>query len=142
MSEFFAALRATPSADLSPLCRYIVANGLLYLGCGLVLLLVPPQVVEALLFTSLDGFEPGLVRLVGMSLAVIGWFYVMGGRTGATSFALATVVDRLLVPFVLVPLAVTGAVPPAGVLPVAVLDPVLALGALWIWRRSAPSSPH
>jgi hypothetical protein len=135
MFHFLAALAATPAGGLSPLCRYVVANGWFYLVVGLSLLALPTAVTEAAFLAELDGYEPGLVRVLGLTLAVIGWFYVMGGRTGATSFALATVVDRLLVPFVLFPLALTGAVPAAGVLPIAVIDPILALGALAIWHR-------
>jgi len=54
-----------------------------------------------------------------MVVVVVGWFYVMGGRTRAHSFCLATVVDRLLIP--------------------AFLDPLLALGAYAIWRREGAS---
>ena len=136
MSRFFAELLSLPEAGLSTLCRYIVWNGYLYLAAGLALLVLPEGAHELLFRADLHGFERGFVRVVGLTVAIIGWFYVMGGRTGSTSFALATVVDRLLVPFVLVPLAVAEAVPALAVLPFAILDPVLAVGALVLWRRA------
>jgi hypothetical protein len=58
----------------------------------------------------------------------------MGGRTRADSFALATVADRLLIPFLLLPLWRLDLVAPGMVLPFVVLDPLLGLGAYAIWR--------
>ncbi|MBL8920216.1 MAG: hypothetical protein JNJ54_15220 [Myxococcaceae bacterium] len=123
----------------TPLSRYTEWNGALYLGMGL-LLYAWPQAAQTLFFApAFVGSEAGLVRMLGVVLAVVGWFYVMGARTGADSFGLATVVDRLLVPAFLVPLAVTGAVAPQLALPFAVLDPLLAVGAFLIWRRTSPA---
>jgi hypothetical protein len=132
---FFSTLRTTgPSTALS---RYTTWNGAFYLANG-VLLYVWPGAAQALFFAEpFEASEAGLVRLIGLVFAVVGWFYVMGGRTGADSFGLSTVVDRALVPFFLVPLAFTGAVDPHIALPFAVLDPVLGLGAFLIWKRGA-----
>lgn len=125
----------------TPLSRYTGWNGALYLATGL-LLYAWPGAAQALFFAPpFAGSEAGILRMLGVALAVIGWFYVMGARTGADSFGLATVVDRLLVPFLFVPLALTGAVAPQLALPFAVLDPVLAVGAFFIWRRQARASP-
>jgi hypothetical protein len=52
----------------------------------------------------------GLVRVIGFAVAIIGWFCVFGARTNVDSFSLATVGDRLLVPFFLVPHGLTGEV--------------------------------
>ncbi len=139
MRRFLATLLHVPPEGLSPLSRFIVSNGVLYLGLGLLLLVVPMSVHELAFFTSLEGYEPGMVRVTAMLLAIVGWFYIIGGRTGTPSFALATVVDRLLVPLVPVPLAFTGAVPAMSVMPFAILDPVLAVVALGIWVRTDAS---
>lgn len=70
------------------------------------------------------------MRVLGMTVAVIGWFYIFGGRTGGRQFVASTVLDRVvIVPLVLIPLAI------AGVFPVllgffAILDPVLG-GIAW-----------
>jgi hypothetical protein len=60
----------------------------------------------------------------------------MGARTRATSFGLATVADRMLVPFFLLPVSFVWGVDPHIIVPFAVLDPILGLGAYWIWRTS------
>ncbi len=66
-----------------------------------------------------------------MTVAVIGWLYVFGGRSGAQQFGPASVIDRVvLVPLVLVPLAIAGVFPHTlGAL--AILDPMLGIGA-WV----------
>ncbi|EFQ83479.1 hypothetical protein HMPREF0063_11141 [Aeromicrobium marinum DSM 15272] len=125
----------TATGRPTPLSRYIVANGVLYLVFGTVVLCWP----EITYLMGADDFragESGLVRVLGFVMAIIGWFYVMGGRTGATSFGLATVVDRAVVPVVLGALAWSGAVDGGLVVGFAILDPVLALGAYLIWRRT------
>ena len=88
----------------------------------------------------LEGFrmtDVGSIRALGMALMIIGWFYVMGGRTGKASFVLATFVDRLLVPALLVPLWWLGELAGVVALPFAILDPVLGIGAYLLWRREA-----
>lgn len=76
------------------------------------------------------------MRVAGFSVLVIGWFYVFGARTRAASFALATVVDRALVPVFLLPLGLTGAIEPNLAYAFSILDPVLGLGAFLVWRRT------
>ena len=137
--SFLSTLRARPPR-LSRLSRYTVANGVLYLAIGLGLYALPEPLLERALGADLEGFDAGLAHALCFAVAVIGFFYVMGGRTGAASFGLATVVDRALVPLFLVPLWLGGQVAPAMVLPLVVLDPLLGLGAYLVWR-SEPSPP-
>jgi hypothetical protein len=135
-ASFWSTLRASPAVPSSPLHRYTVANGVLYLAAGFVVYLAPMSWLSRVFFVeSFPGHEQGLVRVLGVTLAVIGWLYVAGGRTRSSSFALATVVDRALIPFVLLPLAALHLAPLGIVLPFSILDPVLGLGALLIWRR-------
>lgn len=125
----------THAPPLSRLSRYIVANGVLYGVLGTSMLLLPGDwLATALLLDGWQGQEEGLVRLLGFVLVVVGWFYVMGGRTGASSFALSTVVDRALVPLVMAGLWATGQVTAGLVIGVAVLDPLMGLGAYLLWR--------
>lgn len=71
-----------------------------------------------------------------MLLAIVGWLYVFGGRTGARQFVAASVLDRLvLVPAVLVPLALSGLFPHL-LLTFAVLDPLLGGVAWYLLARS------
>src|SRR5512137_534486 len=103
--SFWSALWSQPPGPHSRLSRYIVANGLLYMAIGASMYLAPVAVLERVFFLPpLSPLEQGLLRALGSVAAIIGWFYVMGGRTRAASFGLATVVDRLLVPFLFVPL--------------------------------------
>ena len=128
--------QAPPS--LSPASKFTVACGLFYMANGL-LLLAWPGCVQTLFFDpAFAGRDASLVRLIGMLLAIVGWFYVFGGRSGGRQFVAATVIDRLLlVPAVLVPLALSGIFPHL-LFTFAVLDPLLALVA---WRLLAKSRP-
>jgi uncharacterized membrane protein len=77
------------------------------------------------------GHEQGLVRVIGLTVVVIGWLYVFGGRSGARQFVAASVVDRLIfIPVVLVPLAISGVFPHL-LLSFAFLDVALGIGA-WV----------
>lgn len=116
--------------------RYTVFNGYFYMGFGGLGLAWPGAAQTLFLEAPFVGHEAGMMRLVGMTLMIIGWLYVFGGRTGAQSAVAATVVDRLLVPFAAVPLVLMGVLP--HLLSVfAVLDPLLAVGAWLLLRKAA-----
>ena len=52
------------------------------------------------------------MRVIGLTVVVIGWLYLFGGRSGARQFIVASVIDRLVfVPAVLVPVAIAGVFP-------------------------------
>jgi uncharacterized membrane protein len=75
------------------------------------------------------------MRVIGLTIVVIGWLYFFGGRTGTRQFIAASVVDRLVfVPVVLIPLALAGVFPHL-FLTFAVLDALLALGAWGLLAR-------
>ena len=116
---------------LSNASKYTVANGIFYMLCGVSLLAWPGMVQTVFLDPPFIGHEEALMRLIGLLIAFIGWFYLFGGLSGGRQFIAATVVDRILfVPPVLVPLAMTGLIPHT-LYTFAVLDPLLAIGA-WI----------
>jgi hypothetical protein len=122
-------------ANLPLLSKYSVINGYIYLALG-GLLTVWPGAVQALLFDPpFVGNESALFRVLGMTVAVIGWLYVFGGRGGGRNFGPASVLDRIvLVPLVLVPLVAAGIFPHTfGAF--AVLDPALGIGAWLLHRR-------
>ena len=122
-------------STLSAASKYTVMNGVVYLACG-ALLSVWPGVVQAIVGEpAFVAHEEGLIRLTGVTLAVIGWLYLFGGRSGARQMVAASVVDRLvLVPAVLVPLAIAGVFPRL-LVTFAILDPTLGLGAWLLLRR-------
>ena len=134
MSTFFETLTDRP-AELSRLARYTIWNGLFYMVVGIGLFVAPQPLLELNFRVPLRGYEAGLSNALGMTLLVIGFFYVMGARTGRASFGLATVVDRVFVPFLLGSLLLRGLVAPMMVVPFMILDPILALGAFLIWRK-------
>ena len=136
-TRFLSALLAQPPAAERKLARYTVWNGVLYLVIGLTMAVSPAGLLSMINGRPIE--DQGMVRLLGVLVGVIGWFYVMGGRTGATSFGLATVVDRAAIPLLLGALVLTDQVSLQLVGPFAVLDPLLALGAFLLWRseRSA-----
>lgn len=128
------ALKERPST-LSMASRYTIANGVLYILSGALLLLWPGAVQTLLLDPEFAGHEAALVRLLGMTVAVIGMFYCFGGRSGGRQVVAVSILDRLiLVPAVLIPLALSGVFPHTLAL-FAVLDPSLAIGAWFLLTR-------
>lgn len=120
---------------LSPVSKYTAINGLFYLANGAVLIIWPGIAQTLFLEAPFVGHEAGLLRVIGMALAVIGWLYLFGGRSGGVQVAASTVFDRLiLVPGVLIPVALSGTFPHL-LLVFAVVDPVLGLGAWWLLAR-------
>jgi hypothetical protein len=118
----------------TPLSRYTTYNGFFYMAAG-ALVFLWPRALE-LTGPALVGHEPGFARMLGAVLLLIGWFYVFGAKTRSDVFGLATVFDRLfLVPLLFLPLVALGEVDPAVGVPFAILDPLLGIGALLIWRR-------
>lgn len=134
--SLLAALREAP-AQRSTASKYTALNGLLYLASG-GLLMAWPGVIQTLLGDApFQGHETALVRVLGMALAVIGWLYVFGGRSGGLQVVAASVIDRLiLVPLVLVPTALAGVFPHT-MIAFTILDPALALGAWWLLAGEA-----
>ena len=121
-------------ANLSTASKFTSACGVFYKASGL-MLLARPGAVQVLFFDPpFEAREEALARVLGMLLAIVGWFYIFGGRSGGRQFVASTVLDRLvLVPLVLVPTAAAGVFPHT-MLTFAVLDPVLALVT---WRLLA-----
>jgi hypothetical protein len=117
--------------ELTRASAYTVINGFIYLAAG-VLFIIWPGAAQALFRESaFVGHEEGLFRVIGLTLAVIGWLYFFGGRSGSRQVIAASVIDRLLfVPAVLIPLAIAGVFTHVFVT-LAILDPLLATGA-WI----------
>jgi hypothetical protein len=109
-------------------------NGFIYLGMGALFVVWPGAVQTIFMDEPFGGREEALFRVIGMTVMVIGWLYLFGGRSGSRGVVAASVLDRwILVPAVLVPVAIAGVFPHA-LLAFALLDASLALGA-WVLRR-------
>jgi hypothetical protein len=123
-------LLARPS-NLPTMSKYTAINGVIYLAAGALLVAWPGATQALFMERAFAGDEQGLIRVMGLSVAVIGWFYLFGGRSGARQIVAASVVNRLtFVPAVLLPLALSGVFPHL-LVTFAVLDPALAVGA-WV----------
>jgi hypothetical protein len=133
--SFFNDLLEKP-ANLSIASKYAVMNGFAYLALGGLLIVWPGAVQTIFMDAPFAGNESALFRVLGMTVAVIGWLYVFGGRSGARQFGPASVLDRVvLVPLVLVPLVIAGVFPHTlGAL--AILDPALGIGAWVLHKRT------
>ena len=115
--------------------KYTAMNGVIYLGAGVLLIVWPGATQTLFMDRAFVGDEQGLVRVVGLTVVVIGWLYLFGGRSNARQIVAASVVDRIIfVPAVLVPLAIAGVFPHL-LIAFAILDPALAVGAWLILRR-------
>ena len=116
--------------------KYTAMNGLIYLVAGTLVLIWPGMVQTIFRDAAFVGNEAALIRVMGMTVMVIGWLYLFGGLSGGRRIVAASVLDRVvLVPLVLVPLAIVG-VFPHFLLAFAVLDPTLGIGAWLLLSRS------
>ena len=119
------------TTNSSTASKYTAINGLIYLAGGMLLIVWPGLTQTLFMEAAFVGHEQGLVRVIGLTIVVIGWLYVFGGRSGARQFVAASVVDRLIfIPVVLVPLAISGVFPHL-LLSFAFLDVALGIGA-WV----------
>jgi hypothetical protein len=125
--------------NLPTMSKYTALNGVIYLAAGAMLVAWPGATQALFMDRAFVGDEQGLVRVMGLTVAVIGWFYLFGGRSGARQIVAASVVNRLtFVPAVLLPLALSGVFPHL-LVTFAVLDPALAIGALVLCGRRTRS---
>ena len=83
-------------SSLSTASKYTAMNGGIYLGIGALLVLWPGAVQTLFMDPAFVGHEGALIRLVGMTIGVIGWLYLFGGRSGSRQFVAASVIDRLV----------------------------------------------
>ena len=128
--------------DQAMTSKYTVVNGLIYLGFGALVLIWPGMVQTIFRDAAFVGNEAALVRVIGMTVMVIGWLYLFGGFSGGRRIVAASVLDRVvLVPLVLIPLAIAG-VFPHFLLAFALLDPTLGIGAWLLLNRSGGPRFH
>ena len=125
-------LRDKPSR-LTVASKYTALNGVGYLVVGAILIVWRAQTLFR--EPAFAGHEQALMRVIGLTVAVIGWLYFFGGRSGTQQFIAASVIDRLIfVPAVLIPLAIA-AVFPRLFLTFTIIDALLAIGAWLLLAR-------
>jgi TPR repeat protein len=64
--------------------KYTAMNGLIYLGAGAMVLIWPGMVQTIFRDAAFVGNEAALIRVVGMTVMVIGWLYLFGGLSAGT----------------------------------------------------------
>jgi hypothetical protein len=133
--SFISDLLERP-ANPSRASRWTVMNGYVYLSLAALFIVWPGAVQTVFRDQPFVGREEALFRVIGLTIGVIGWLYLFGGRSGGRQIGPASIVDRwTLVPAVAVPVAFSGAFPHA-ILAFVLLDASLALGAWIIWRKT------
>jgi hypothetical protein len=133
MSFIKALLEKHPSLAIAS--KYTAVNGFIYLAVGFLLIVWPGVTQTLFMDPPFAGHEQGLMRVIGLTVVVIGWLYVFGGRSGARQIVAASVVDRLIfVPAVLIPVAMAGVFPHL-LLTFAIFDALLAIGAWILFAR-------
>jgi len=131
--SFTSDLWAT-TPNLSRASQWTAMNGYIYLSLGALFVIWPGAVQTLFRDDEFAGHEEALFRVIGMTVMIIGWLYLFGGRSGGRQTVAASILDRwILVPVVLVSIAMAGVFPHV-LLAFALLDASLALGA-WILRR-------
>jgi len=132
--SFLKDLRHKPPG-LTVASKYTALNGIGYLVVGVILIVWPGVTQTLFREPAFAGHERALMRVIGLTIVVIGWLYIFGGRSGARQFIAASVIDRLIfVPAVLIPLAMAGVFPRL-FLTFTIIDVLLAIGAWALLAR-------
>lgn len=124
------------SPDQTVVSRYTAMNGVIYLGAGALLVLWPGAMQTIFGDSAFVGREEGLIRVVGLTVVIIGFLYLLGGRANAAQIIAVSIVCRpFLVPLTIVPLAIAG-VFPGLLLTFVVLDTSLSIIGWVLYRKT------
>lgn len=140
MNNFFKQWLHRPDDHRTRLTKFTEGCGFLYLFIGAAYFFFPSLQVQLGMIPAYQGQEEALLRFVGMSLGLIGYLYIFGARTNVKSFGLSTIVDRLLVPFLILFVFSVSEINLVLVLPLAILDPTLAVVAYILWKKDESDS--
>src|SRR6187402_1906687 len=66
---------------LSRDAKYTVLNGVAYLAVGTLLIVWPGVTQTVFRDAAFAGHEEALMHVIGLTVAVIGWLYIFGGRS-------------------------------------------------------------
>jgi hypothetical protein len=87
--------------DRARASRTVEAFGWLDLVLGLIILITPYGAAAILHLPPLSAQDANDLRLVGTLVSALGMLYIVSGRLNSTGFAVASLLDRPLVPFIM-----------------------------------------
>src|SRR5215470_9589831 len=121
--------------------RSVEGFGWIELALGTAILFAPFATASLLRLPPLNPQAANYTRIVGLLVSGLGVLYVASGRLNSTEFAFASMLDRPLVPFVMVVLVRKEIVPLnlAGALSSS--DFGSFRGTCWSWRRDQRRRP-
>ena len=138
MNKYFKEWLSRGDEPRTNFVKYTEFNGIFYIVTGLFIFFFPGIPSSLGLMPTVTLKEEGFLQLIAFSLSIVGYFYYFGARTHKKSFGLATVFDRLiLVPIFLGIILFKGNLDKEFFLPLLILDPILALGAYYLWSKES-----
>ena len=134
--------RLISPATRSASARTVEAFGWLIFLEGNVLVLAPYWVAWLLSLSDFSAATAVYFRLAGLLVAGLGLLYIVSGRLNSREFVFASMLDRPLVPFVMLGFWYWAQFPAVLAILFSLQDFGGFLWTLWAWRNEkAPSSP-
>jgi Na+-driven multidrug efflux pump len=129
------AMRLLHPGQRSPSARTVEAFGWLLLLEGGTIFLAPHWIAALLSLPSFSASAAIYFRLVGLLIAGIGMLYTVSGRLDAQGFVFASLLDRPIVPFVMLVLWYQDLIPAVLAAAFGLQDFGSFLWTLWAWRK-------
>jgi hypothetical protein len=134
--------RLVSAADRTRTAWTVEAFGWLILAEGALMLLAPGFVAAVLHLPAFAGNGENYFRLAGVLVSGIGMLYVVSGRLNAEGFMFGSLLDRPLVPPLMLALWYFGVLPGALAAVFAVQDFGSFLWTLFTWKAERRAAGH
>ena len=131
-SDYFRRLCHVPEQSRS--ARTVELFGWLILLESPLMLLVPDRAAAIIHLPVLNEQAANYFRIMGLLIGGIGMLYVASGRLNSAGFVFASMLDRPLVPFIMLVLWWRGIIPGPLALVFAIQDGGSFLWTLFAWR--------
>jgi hypothetical protein len=129
------AMRLLHPGPRSASAKTVEAFGWLLLLEGAVVVLAPHGVASLLGLSGFSASTAVYFRLVGLLISGLGLLYIVSGRLDAQGFVFASLLDRPLVPPVMLVLWSLGLCPGILAALFSLQDFISFLWTLWAWKR-------
>jgi hypothetical protein len=129
------AKRLLHPGQLSPSARTVAMFGYLLLVEGFVIVIATQGVAALLGLPDFSVSAANYFRLVGLLIAGLGLLYTVSGRLNAQGFVFASLLDRPMVPVVMLGLWYWGLLPAILALAFGLQDFGSFLWTVWAWRK-------